>query len=460
MELGIHTDTFSETVHRSSSSTQEEVKVEIDVEAMNREDINPTLAKVDFADPFTPVDHDDNIIDFDGPDDLDFTTMGGTWTSTIYNSGTEQVEARFGVSSEVAILGLTFYLLGNAFGPLLFAPLSEAHGRKISVLIPYFFCAIFSFGSAVAKDTQTLLITRFFAGVGGSAPLSNVGVVLADIWPPQHRGAALLSYGIAVISGPLIAPIVGGALVVNMEHEGWRWAEYVSGILILVILTADIFFIDESFPPVLLSRKASRMRKLTGNWALHTKHQETDNSLQDWMKKYMVVPLEMLVDPICFFINLYAAFVYAIIYLTIPVFPIEFQEVRGWNAVVGSLPFLALLVGVFFGAAILIWGWIAFCIGSACIGIGFFTIFQSSISYLVDTYLMQAASALAANMLLRSVLAGAFPLFADTMLTNLGIGWACSVLGFIAAGMIPIPFLFYIFGKRIRAWGKRSAQSL
>jgi hypothetical protein len=55
----------------------------------------------------------------------------------------------------------------------------------------------------------------------------------------------------------------------------------------------------------------------------------------------------------------------------------------------------------------------SFCIGGACIGFGFFTIFQSAVSYLVDTYLMLAASALAANMLMRSVLAGAFPLFAD-----------------------------------------------
>lgn len=88
-------------------------------------------------------------------------------------------------------------------------------------------CALFAFATATAKDTQTILITRFFAGVGGSAPLSNVGGVLADIWPPQHRGAALLTYGIAVVCGPLIAPIVGGALEINMEHDGWRWTEYV-----------------------------------------------------------------------------------------------------------------------------------------------------------------------------------------------------------------------------------------
>ena len=53
-----------------------------------------------------------------------------------------------------------------------------------------------------------------------------------------------------------------------------------------------------------------------------------------------------------------------------------------------------------------------FCFGMMLLGLGFFTIFQSAVSYLVDTYLMLSASTLAANMFMRSVLAAAFPLFA------------------------------------------------
>jgi MFS family permease len=116
----------------------------------------------------------------------------------------------------------------NAFGPLLFAPISELYGRKISIVLPTFFLMIFSFATAVAKDIQTVLTTRFFAGVFGSAPLSNVGGILADIWKPQHRGGALLGYGGTVLGGPLIAPIVGGALVINLPTLGWRWTEYAS----------------------------------------------------------------------------------------------------------------------------------------------------------------------------------------------------------------------------------------
>lgn len=72
-----------------------------------------------------------------------------------------------------------------------------------------------------------MLLTRFFGGVFGSAPLCNTGGVMADIWSAKHRGAALLVYGVAVLSGPLIAPVVGGAFVVNLPQTGWRWTEYV-----------------------------------------------------------------------------------------------------------------------------------------------------------------------------------------------------------------------------------------
>lgn len=56
--------------------------------------------------------------------------------------------------------------------------------------------------------------------------------------------------------------------------------------------------------------------------------------------------------------------------------------------------------------------WIGFCVGAACLGLGFFPVFQSALNYLVDTYSTLAASVLATNMFMRSMLAGAFPLFA------------------------------------------------
>jgi MFS family permease len=50
---------------------------------------------------------------------------------------------------------------------------------------------------------------------------------MADIWSAEHRGGALVVYSVAVVTGALVAPIVGGALVLKLRHDGWRWTEYV-----------------------------------------------------------------------------------------------------------------------------------------------------------------------------------------------------------------------------------------
>ncbi|OJJ63428.1 hypothetical protein ASPSYDRAFT_25504 [Aspergillus sydowii CBS 593.65] len=474
-----------------------------------------------------PLSHtktkDDVIVDFDGPDDpyrplnwgfrkkafttvlYGLTTMGATWSSAIYSTGTAQVSSRFGIGEEVSTLGTTLLLFGFGLGPLVWAPLSEVYGRKPAVLGPYFIAAIFSFGSATAKDVQTLMLTRFFTGFFGAAPVTNTGGVLSDIWTPEERGAAIVGYAMAVVGGPVLGPIVGGAI--TQSYLGWRWTQYITGIMMLFFLTLDILYIDESYPPTLLLYKARRLRFQTGNWALHARHEEWDVTLKELGNKYLIRPFALLTTPICFLVALYASFVYGILYLSLASFPVVFQELRGWNQVVGALPFLAYLVGILFGACVnlanqkfyisrfkannnrpvpearlppmmlgsvffagglFIFGWTSqiqihwfpSMVGGACMGLGFFTIFQAALNYLIDTFQSVAASAVAANTFLRSVFAGCFPLFATAMFRNLGVPWASSVLGFLAIALIPIPYLFYIFGPRIRARGKWSRASV
>ena len=77
--------------------------------------------------------------------------------------------------------------------------------------------------------------------------------------------------------------------------------------------------------------------------------EEWDVSLDELAHKYLVRPFQMLMTPICLFVALYASFVYGILYANLAAFPIAYQEVRGWNLVVGSLPFLSMLLGIFTG---------------------------------------------------------------------------------------------------------------
>lgn len=62
-------------------------------------------------------------------------------------------------------------------------------------------------------------------------------------------------------------------------------------------------------------------------------------------------------------------------------------------------------------------------------------------NYIIDSYLFVAASVLAAVTVCRSVAGAAFPLFATQMYEALGTEWASSLLGFVALGLMPIPFL-------------------
>ncbi|RQM05778.1 hypothetical protein DH86_00004153, partial [Scytalidium sp. 3C] len=390
-------------------------------------------------------------------------------------------------STEVAASGVSLIVFGFGLGPLIWAPLSEVYGRKWVVVVPYFIAAIFSFGTATAKDIQTVLITRFFAGFFGSAPVANTGGVLADIWAPQQRGIAVVGYAITLVGGPTLGPIIGGALI--SSYLGWRWTEYLTGIIMMAQVVLDLLFIDESYPPVLLAYKARRLRIEGKNWALHAKHEEWDISIGELSQKYLVRPFQMLATPICLLMSIYASFVYGK------------WNLRQWGLVVGNLPFISLLIGIFIAGAINIFnnkyyfnqfkangnkpvpearlppmmlGGFAFAagtsspmvnywpsiIGIALTGIGFTTIFQAALNYLVDTFTRFSASAVAANTFLRSFMAGAFPLFVLPMYRNIGVDWGTTIFGCIAALLIPVPFLFFFWGKKIRARGQWSKHTV
>ena len=460
------------------------------------------------------------IVDFDGPTDpyrplnwpfrkkvittmlYGFTTLGASFASSVYSPIVGVIAKDYHVDVEVSLLGLSLLLVGFGLGPLIWAPLSEIYGRKYAVLGPYLAAILFTFASGASKDIQSILITRFFTGFFGSAPITNTGGVLGDIWPATQRGTAIIFYAVAVVGGPVFGPVVGGALM--QGGISWRWTQMVTGIMMSLIWICDFLVLDESFAPVLLVYKARRLRMLTGNWALHAKHEEWDPSIKEMMVKFGVRPFQMLLTPICFLIALYASFVYGILYANFASFPIMFEGERGWNQLVGNLPFLAILVGILLGAAtnviaqkhynkrftmnknrpvpearlppmmvgsiffaaglfITAWTssrnihWAGQIVGTVLVGLGFFTIFQSALNYLIDTFQRYAASAIAAGTFLRSSFAVAFPLFINPMYRKLGIPWATTVFAFFALALIPIPFLFYFFGKQIRSRGKYTA---
>lgn len=108
----------------------------------------------------------------------------------------------------------------------------------------------------------------------------------------------------------------------------------------------------------------------------------------------------------------------------------------GWTGYTGNVP------------------WIVPVLSGLFTGFGIFSIFLSLLNYIVDAYLMFAASAIAANTFMRSIFGGIFPLFATYMFNGMGIQWASTLIGCVAVVLAPMPVFFYLYGKRIRAKSK------
>ncbi|MCJ1376375.1 hypothetical protein MMC20_007617 [Loxospora ochrophaea] len=466
-------------------------------------------------------DADPGFIDWDGPHDpehpqnwstgkkiwatLDLALLNLVFTvaSSILGSGDTLLAAEFNVSSEVTILGISLFLLGFTVGPPFWGPLSERFGRKTPLVLSVFLASVFSVMVASAHSIATVLIGRFIAGSFGVAPIAILGGSVTDNWNAINRGPALASVMSMVFSGPLLGPVLGG--FITSSSLGWRWTMWIVAIFGFAVSGLSLIALPETYPPILLARKAERLRKETGSPKFWCEYERQSRSISSIARVYLVRPWNLFfTEPILVLITLYQSFIFGLLYLFSQSYSIAFEEVRQWQHDLGSLPLLALIVGVaaglfiiivhtktrfaritaanggvivpehrlpmmIFGGCVLPVGlfwfawtsdpsipWPSMVTAGVLIGCGLFIIFVQCFGYIIDVYLSMANSALAANTFLRSLWAAGFPLFAPAMYHHLGIAWASSLLAFLSILMMPVPIIFYLYGERIRGWSKNT----
>ncbi len=98
--------------------------------------------------------------------------------------------------------------------------------------------------------------------------------------------------------------------------------------------------------------------------------------------------------------------------------------------------------------------WIVPTVVGCFLAISLLLVFVAYLNYLVDTYLMYVASAIAANTIARAACAATAPLFTNRMFAALGIGGGGSLIGGVATVLAVVPFAFYKYGRQIRARSK------
>jgi DHA1 family multidrug resistance protein-like MFS transporter len=317
----------------------------------------------------------------------------------------------------------------------------------------------------------------------------------------RTRGLAITVFSMTVFSGPLLAPFIGG-FIVN-SYLGWRWTEWLVSIMGFVAFFLDLFFLEETYPPVILIQKAKELRRRTKNWGIHAKQEEIEIDFRELITKNFSRPMRLLVsEPIVLLLSIYMAFIYGLLYLFLTAYPIVFQGIHGMKPGVSGLPYFGMITGMLIAGLYIVltqpsynrklaanngvpipewrlppviaggvsfalglfwfgWSgyradihWIAPTLSGLLTGFGLLSIFLQSLNYLVDAYLMFAASAIAANTFLRSLAGAGFPLFSTYMFNGMGVNWAGTLLGCVALCLVPIPVCFYVYGERIR---RRSA---
>ncbi|KAF8121151.1 major facilitator superfamily domain-containing protein [Boletus edulis] len=373
----------------------------------------------------------------------------------------------FHTSHEVTILGVSLYVSGLGAGPLLVGPLSEVYGRNIIYRISYILFFIFTFPVAFAPNI----------GFCGAAFLSVAGGSVSDMFPNSTvANGEIRSPFIGPVAGPLIAGFID-------QNVTWRWTYWVLLCWIFAEIALLFLFVPETYAPVILKKKAGRLRMATGDTNYYAPLDKIQGNLAQSILISCYRPFQLLLfDRMALLLDTWNALLLGILYLAFQAFPVIFQDVHHFSDQMAGLSFLGIGIGMF--AAIstqpfwnklfaheaikhdgdpppevrLIMGqvggilvpislfwlafttypqvhWIAPIIASIPFGSGIYFVFTSTFTYLVTAYRPIAASAMASN---RTV-------------------GATALLAGLTTIMAPLPFIFYRIGGRLRKQSKFAA---
>ncbi|KAF4605923.1 hypothetical protein EYR40_004715 [Pleurotus pulmonarius] len=447
------------------------------------------------------------IVDWDGPDDpqnpknwsyrkkwaatlvvSSFTFISPVSSSMIAPAAND-MSREFGItSSVVTALTISVFVLAYAIGPLFLGPLSEIFGRSRVVQLANLFYLAWNIGCGFAQNIGQLVAFRFLAGLGGSAPLSIGGGVISDTWGTHERGKAIAIYSLAPLLGPVIGPVAGAWIA---EKSTWRWVFWSTSIVCVAIQISGLFFLRETFAPILLEQKAKEIRTNmdleNGPYKdVRTVYDSADRSWQAIMTRSLTRPFMLFFnEPILQVFGVYMAFVYGVFYLFLTTMPLIFEGAYHQRPGIAGLHYIAIGVGLTgasqFNARVMdrIYAYLkkkngdngrpeyrlpSMVPGTLMLPVGLlingwsaqnhvhWIVPDISIQvYVVDTFSLYAASALAAVTFLRSIAGFAFPLFAPQMYKVLGFGKGDTILAAVAIVIgCPAPFLFWTYGERIR----------
>ncbi|KAI9721591.1 MAG: hypothetical protein M1828_005081 [Chrysothrix sp. TS-e1954] len=426
------------------------------------------------------------------------TVMNSTIGSSLPSGDSDALARHFNVTiEEQLVLPNSIYLVGYVVGPLLFAPLSESHGRQIIMIGTFAGYTIFTLAACLAPNWAAFNIFRLFTGIFAASPNSVTGGIYADLYnSPVSRGRAMALFMTATTWGPILGPVISGYLA----PYSWRWPFW-CGLIIAGASAIAVACLPETYGPVILQRRAKKMRKANPGLKVWAPLDYETATVKDLVKVFLGRPFRMLFfEALVLFSCLFLSLIYAVLYMFFQAFPLIFPPVYGFSNGEEGLAFFGIGVGAIFACVIYLWWdhylraakarnarwtqieeyrrlplaciggplftiglfwigwsarpsvhWIVPILGGVPLGTGFLLLFMALLNFMVDAYEIFAASALAAAACCRSAFGAVLPFAAVPMYRSLGIAWASSLLGFASLACCVIPYAFISYGDKIRA---------
>jgi DHA1 family bicyclomycin/chloramphenicol resistance-like MFS transporter len=177
------------------------------------------------------------------------------------------IAEQFGVPAGSAQMTLSTYILGFALGQLLYGPMADSLGRKPVVLGGTLVFAGAAAACAMAQSIDHLIVMRFFHGLAAAAASVVINALMRDIYPKEEFSRMMSFVMLVTTVAPLVAPMVGGAVLVWFSWHAIFWILALAALLASAMI---FFFIKETLPAE--HRQKFHIRTTLGNFASLFRH--------------------------------------------------------------------------------------------------------------------------------------------------------------------------------------------
>ena len=149
----------------------------------------------------------------------------------------------FSVTPESSQRVLTVYMVMVGLGQLIFGPVSDRFGRRLTLLAGLGLYLLGSVLASFAPNLELLVLARFIQGLGASAAMVLPRVIINDTHQPRAAAASLAAVTAAMAITPMISFPLGGIL---FEFFGWRGSMVVAAFLGVVTIGSALFLLQET----------------------------------------------------------------------------------------------------------------------------------------------------------------------------------------------------------------------